>query len=57
MRYNGIYKEGILDLPTEAIWRLFEYSTHEESPTVMHLAIFGAGRVYGRNCSEFEGFI
>ena len=33
------YVQGRYIGPTEAVWRLFEYSTHKESPTVMHLSI------------------
>ena len=33
------YVQGRYIGQTEAVWRLFEYDTHEESPTVIHLAI------------------
>ena len=38
MKYKGMYKADTFG-PTEAVWRLFEYATHEENPTVIHLAI------------------
>ena len=33
------YLNGRYIGPTEAVWRLFEYSTHGEEPPVMHLAL------------------
>ena len=33
------YVQGRYIGPTEAVWCLFKYSTHKESPTVIHLAI------------------
>src|ERR1700753_1317837 len=33
------YLQGRYIGPTEAVWRLFEYAIHEESPSVIHLAI------------------
>lgn len=42
--------------PTEAVWRLFEYSMHEEQPSVTHLAIHLLGEpiVYSANVTHEE---
>ncbi|KAH0603160.1 uncharacterized protein H6S33_008164 [Morchella sextelata] len=33
------YLQGRYIGPTEAVWRIFEFAMHEESPAVMHLAV------------------
>ena len=38
------YLQGQYIGPIEAIWRLFEFAMHEESPSVMHLAIHLPGQ-------------